>query len=67
MTVTSTLSASGEVYDAQAAKALAVSLLKQEVAKKLGPDYLPVGAVTGQVLQAHVVDKQGTVELFVQT
>lgn len=66
VTVTGTMSASGEVYDAQTAKAWAVSLLKQEAAKKLGPDYLPAGAVTGQVLQVHVVDKQGTVELLVQ-
>ncbi len=66
VTVTGRMSASGEVYNVQAAKEQAVNLLKQEVAKKLGPDYLAVGAVTGQVLQAQVVDNQGTVELLVQ-
>jgi hypothetical protein len=55
-----------EVYDQQAALALAQNLLMQKAAQELGPNYKLMGNIESTVTQATVVDVHGTVSLLVQ-
>ena len=60
VTATVTVTCNGEVYDQQAARAIAVNLLKT----KLSPS--SIGTPTTTVIQAKVVDTKGTVSLLIR-
>jgi len=65
VTVTVTAKCSAEVYDQNAAQAIAASLLKSEATKSPGPGYALVGNVVTTVTQA-TAGSNGTVMLLVK-
>jgi len=66
VTVTVAITCKEEVYDKQAALAMAESLLTQEAVKELGPVYAITGNIVTGVTQATVIDTKGTVSLLVK-
>jgi hypothetical protein len=66
VTVTVAITCKEEVYDKQAALAMAESLLTQEAVKELGSVYALTGNIVTSVTQATVIDSKGTVSLLVK-
>jgi hypothetical protein len=67
VTVTVTVTCTGEVYDHQAAQSMVANLLRQEAARDPGPGYALVGSLVTDVRQVTVTDaKKGTLSLMVE-
>lgn len=66
VTVTVAVTCKEEVYDQQAALAMAQHLLTQEAVHEPGPNYQVTGSLVCSITQATVIDSQGTVSLIVQ-
>ncbi len=67
VTVTGTATCSEEVYDRDAALALATTALKAEAVKNLGAGYAPVNNdIVAGVTQATIIDTKHTVSLLVR-
>ncbi len=67
VTVTVAVTCTGEVYDHQAAQSMAANLLRQEVARDLGPGYALVGNLVTGMMEVSVTDvKKGTLSLMVE-
>jgi len=66
VSVTVTVTCTGEVYDHQAAQSVAANLLRQEAARDPGPGYALVGNLVTDVRQVSLTDaKKGTLSLMV--
>ncbi len=65
VTVTVAITCKEEVYDQQAALAMAANLLKTQASKDPGPAYALTGNIVTSVTKATVVDTKGTVSLLV--
>ena len=65
VTVTVAVTCNEEVYDQQAALAMAENLLKAQASKDPGPAYALTGGVVTGVTKATVLDSKGTVSLLV--
>jgi len=67
VSVTVTVTCTGEVYDHQAAQSVAANLLRQEAARDPGSGYALVGSLVTDVRQVSLTDaKKGTLSLMVE-
>jgi hypothetical protein len=65
VTVMVAITCTEEVYDQQAAQAMAANLLKEQASKDPGPAYALTGNIVTAVTIATVIDTKGTVSLLV--
>ncbi len=67
VSVTVTVTCTGEVYDHQAAQSVAANLLRQEAARDPGSGYALVGSLVTDMRQVSLTDaKKGTLSLMVE-
>ena len=66
VTVAESVTCVGEVYDQQAAFALAANLLKMEAASEIGTDYALVGHILAMTQETTITDPNGSVLVSVQ-
>jgi hypothetical protein len=65
VTVRVSVTCKEEVYDQQAAQAMAANLLAKQVGTELGPNYALTGNIVTQVTRVTVVDTKGTLAILV--
>ena len=65
VTVTVTVSCSGDVYDQVGAQTIAANLLRQQASKDLTADYMLVGNLVTQIVQVNN-DEQGNINLRIK-
>jgi hypothetical protein len=66
VTVRVSVTCKEEVYDQQAAQAMAANLLAEQVGTELGPNYALAGSIVTKVTKVTVVDTKGTLAILVR-